>query len=111
MEHIENLFLDVTCHSKAISKSESVILIKDFPDATSSFTRHPGVQHSSQYEAVDKATLTRPFVEVKNVVSSPDNKCTVYVSEPRTPGVGSQNERSPLELSGVPGKVCFCLGL
>lgn len=110
MEPIENLFLDVICHSKAILKSESVTLIKDFPDVASSLTRHPGAKHSSQYKAVDKLKLTRPFAEVKNVVSSQNND-TVHVSDNLTPGVGSQNEQSPLECSIVTDNVCFCLEL
>lgn len=94
-------------------QSNFEIWIKDFPDAASSFTRHPGARHSSQYKAVDKLKLSRPFVEVKNVVSSQDNRNTVHVSDylSKTPGVGSQNEHSPLGCSIVTDNVCFCFEL
>lgn len=113
MGHVENLFLDAMCHSKAILKSEFVTLIKEFPDVASSFTRHPGARHSSQYKAVDKLKLSRPSLEVKNVVSSQDNKNTVHVSDnlSKTPGVGSQNEQSSLGCSVVTDNVCFCFEL
>lgn len=81
MEHIENLFLDMICYSKAILKSVSVTVIKAFPDTAYSFIRHPGAKHSSQYKAIDMLKITRPFIEVKTVVSSQDNKSTVPVSD------------------------------
>lgn len=75
------------CHSKAILKPESVTVITGLPDTTSSFIRRPGAKHSSQYKAVDKLKITRPFVEARNVVSSQDNKSTLYVSDnPRHQG-------------------------
>lgn len=80
-EHIENLFLNMLCRSRAVLKPDSVTVITALPDLECSFVRRPGAKHSSQYKAVDKLKITRTFVEVKNVVSSQDNKSNVHVSD------------------------------
>jgi hypothetical protein len=53
---------------------------------TSLWTPHPAsfsiqvLRISQQHKTVDKLKMTRPFVEVKNVISSQHNKSTVHVS-------------------------------
>ena len=70
MEHIESLFLNMICHSKAIVKPEFITVITALPDTASTFIRHPGAKQTSQYKVADKLKITRLSVEVKNVVSS-----------------------------------------